>query len=57
MLFAAIALMAIGSAVAIIGGQDAALGQFPYFAYVQTYKVHRIDFILIKPLVMLEDLI
>lgn len=52
-LFAAVALMVVGSAVAIIGGQDAARGQFPYFAYLETYKIHRIDFLLIKPLVIL----
>lgn len=57
MLIAAIAFMAIGSAIAIIGGQDASLSQFPYFAFLETYKVHRINFLLVKPLVMLEYLV
>lgn len=38
MLFAAVALMAVGSAIAIIGGQDAAREKFPYFAYLKTFR-------------------
>lgn len=30
--------MVINSAVAIIGGQDAAPGQFPYFVLLETYQ-------------------
>lgn len=37
-LFAVVALMTVGSSVAIIGGQDAARGQFPYFVYIEAYK-------------------
>lgn len=37
-LFAAVALLAVGCAFAIIGGQDAARGQFPYYAYLNAYK-------------------
>lgn len=39
MLSAVVALMAISSAVAIIQGKDAAAGQFPYFAYLESYKI------------------
>lgn len=38
MLFAVVALIAIGSTVAIIGGQDAIRAQFPYYAYLKMYK-------------------
>lgn len=38
MLFAVVTLMAVNSAIAIIGGQDAYRSQFPYFAYL---KIHR----------------
>lgn len=37
-LFAVVAAMVVDSTVAIIGGQDAARGQFPYFAYIESYK-------------------
>lgn len=37
MLFAVVALMAVSSAIAIMGGQDAARNQFPYFAHL---KIH-----------------
>lgn len=39
MLCAVVALMVVGSAVAIIGGKDADRGQFPYFAYLEVYKM------------------
>lgn len=39
MLFAVAALMIVGSAVAIIGGKDAARGQFSYFVYLEVYKI------------------
>lgn len=38
MLFAIVALMAVGSAIAIIGGEDAVLQRFPYFAHLKIYK-------------------
>lgn len=38
MLFTTIALMVVGSAVAIVGGKDAARGQFSYFAYLEVYQ-------------------
>lgn len=38
MLFAVVAMMAVRSTVAIIGGQDAASGQFPYFVLLETFK-------------------
>lgn len=38
MLFAVVALIVVNGAVAIIGGQDAAPGQFPYFVLLQTFK-------------------
>lgn len=47
MLFGAVALMAIGSAVAIINGKEAARGQFPYFAYLESYKIADIPVILL----------
>lgn len=37
MLFAVVTLIVVGSTFAIIGGQDADHGQFPYFAYLKTY--------------------
>lgn len=39
MLFAIVALMVVGSTFAIIGGKDATRGQFPYFAYLESYKI------------------
>lgn len=38
MLLAVIALMAVDSTIAIIGGQDAARSQFPYFAHLKTHQ-------------------
>lgn len=37
-LFAVVALMAVGSAIAIIGGKDAVRGRFPYFAYLKCFR-------------------
>lgn len=37
-LFAVVALMAVSCADAIIGGQNAARAQFPYYAYIKTYR-------------------
>lgn len=39
MLFAVVALMVVGSAIAIIGGKDAVRGKFPYFAYLKCYQI------------------
>lgn len=39
LLFTVVGLMTVGSAIAIIGGQDAARGQFPYFVYLEAYKI------------------
>lgn len=39
MLFAVVALMAVGTTFGIIGGKDAARTQFPYFAYLESYKI------------------
>lgn len=52
MLFAVVALMVKGCAVAIIGGQDAAREQYPYFAYLETYKTNKLDLLIVKPLVI-----
>lgn len=38
MLFAVVALMVVGSTIAIIGGKDALRRQFPYYAYLKTYE-------------------
>lgn len=38
-LFAAVALMAVGSTVAIIGGTDVFRGRFPYFALIKSYQM------------------
>lgn len=38
MLFSVVALMTIGSAIAIINGKDALRRQFPYFAYLKTFE-------------------
>lgn len=39
MLFAVVALMAVSTTFAILGGKDAARKQFPYFAYLESYKI------------------
>lgn len=39
MLFAIVALMAIDSTFAIIGGQSASRSQFPYFALLKTHRL------------------
>lgn len=31
--------MAVGTTLAIIGGQDAKQGQFPFYAYLESYKL------------------
>lgn len=38
-LFAVVASMIVGSAVAIVGGKDATRGKFPYAAYLEVYKL------------------
>lgn len=38
-LFAVVALMTVGGTVAIYGGQDAARAQFPFYAYIEAYKI------------------
>lgn len=38
-LFAVVGLTIVSSTIAIIGGQDAARGQFPYFVYIEAYKI------------------
>lgn len=42
MFFTVVALMAVRSTVAIMGGEDAARGQFPYFVYLEAYKSPKI---------------
>lgn len=37
-LFAIVALAAVSCVNAIIGGQNAARAQFPYYAYLKTYR-------------------
>lgn len=56
MLFAVVVLAAINCAVAIIGGEDAARGQFPYFVYFESYTIHKIDLVLATTTVMLIQL-
>lgn len=46
MLFAAVVLTAINSTVAIVGGEDAVRGQFPYFVYLESYIIRKIDLVL-----------
>lgn len=46
MLFTVVALTALNCTVAIIGGEDAARGQFPYFVYFESYNTHKIDLVL-----------
>lgn len=38
MLIVVVALMVVNGAVAIMGGQKAAPGQFPYYVLLETYK-------------------
>lgn len=53
MLSAVVALVVVGGAHAIIGGKDAARGQFPYFAYLETYKIQKKDHVLFESSVIL----
>lgn len=39
MLFAVVVLMAVSTTFAIIFGKDATRTQFPYFAYLESYKI------------------
>lgn len=39
LLFAVVALMAVRSTVAIVGGLDAVRGRFPYFALIKSYQL------------------
>lgn len=45
-LFAVAALAAINGATAIMGGDDADRGQFPYFVYIEGYNSPKISVVL-----------
>lgn len=51
MLFAIVALMSISTTFGIIGGKDATRGQFPYYAYLESYKLAEKSVIIIEILV------
>lgn len=57
MLFAVVALTAINCAVAIIRGENAARGQFPYFVYFESYTIHKIDLVLATTTVIFLNIV